>query len=338
MNGNSPKKPSEAPVTAAQLPETDGIRDTSPETRGTVSHIPVDAIRGRVMTNLANTPESYGTVLSVSEIAESAFDRALSKNTLEEAIAEIRDSFPEAATEREAHAAFLNEYRSVFAIAGRRSTPKMWEQVRNHPTFETSIIDYLKKMVPAIFNNKYSRSLYEDIEYGLFLLGSAQNFDILEDIRHGGMQGLSGLFAKCHSAVSRGLSVAHTLQTRENDEFATQEGWDSFERKISAFEQLCEIINKIAAMHSISALDKDRALSLIRMIAAQIEAVGNELDNIGFDPFAREKLRFIEGKLLGNYSHLEFFDGRSAEEILRKADKICDSIERGFQLQKSTRF
>lgn len=119
---------------------------------------------------------------------------------------------------------------------------------------------------------------------------------------------------------------------------AAQEGWDSFERKISAFEQLCEIINKIAAMHSISALDKDRALSLIRMIAAQIEAVGNELDDIGFDPFAREKLRFIEGKLLGNYSHLEFFDGRSAEEILRKADKICESIERGFSLQKATRF
>ena len=115
-------------------------------------------------------------------------------------------------------------------------------------------------------------------------------------------------------------------------------GWDSFERKISAFEQLCEIINKIAAMHSISALDKDRALSLIRMIAAQIEAVGNELDDIGFDPFAREKLRFIEGKLLGNYSHLEFFDGRTAEEILRKADKICESIERGFSLQKATRF
>lgn len=279
------------------------------------------------MTSLTGTPGNYGAGPSVSEVGTSAFDSALSKPTVEETVAEIRRLFPEAADERAALSAFISEYRGAFAIAGRGSAAKTWELLRSYPPFETAIVEYLKKMVPAIFKNKYSRSLYEDIEYGLFLLGSAQNFDILEDIRHGGMRGLSGLFAKCHSAVSRGLSVAHTLQSHD-DALAAQEGWDSFERKISAFEQLCEIINKIAAMHSISTLDKDRALSLIRMIAAQIEAVGNELDDIGFDPFAREKLRFIEGKLLGNYSHLEFFDGRTADEILKKADKICESIER----------
>ncbi|MFB0964976.1 MAG: hypothetical protein QMC36_04770 [Patescibacteria group bacterium] len=268
------------------------------------------------MTSLTGTPENYGAGPSASEAGTSAFDSALSKPTVEETVAEIRRLFPEVADERAALSAFISEYRGAFAIAGRGSAAKTWELLRNYPPFETAIVEYLKKMVPAIFKNKYSRSLYEDIEYGLFLLGSAQNFDILEDIRHGGMRGLSGLFAKCHSAVSRGLSVAHTLQSHD-DALAAQEGWDSFERKISAFEQLCEIINKIAAMHSISTLDKDRALSLIRMIAAQIEAVGNELDDIGFDPFAREKLRFIEGKLLGNYSHLEFFDGRTADEILK---------------------
>lgn len=51
-------------------------------------------------------------------------------------------------------------------------------------------------------------------------------------------------------------------------------------------------------MQSISALDKDRALSLIRMIAAQIATVGEELEQSEYDPFARNKLRFIEGKLL----------------------------------------
>lgn len=143
------------------------------------------------MTSLANTPDTYGEVQPVSEVAETTFERALSKNTVEEAVAEIRTSFPETGSEREAFAAFLSEYRSVFAIAGRRSAPKAWEQLRSHPPFETAVVEYLKKMVPAIFKNKYSRSLYEDIEYGLFLLGSAQNFDILEDIRHGGMRGLS---------------------------------------------------------------------------------------------------------------------------------------------------
>ena len=191
MNGNSPIKKPEAPLSATPSPESSGLFESVSGAGMTVSRIPVEAIRGRVMTNLANTPDTYGEVPTVSEIAETAFERALSKNTVEEAIAEIRASFPEAGNEREAFAAFLSEYRSVFAIAGRRSAPKSWEQLRCHPTFEMAVVDYLKKMVPAIFKNKYSRSLYEDIEYGLFLLGSAQNFDVLEDIRHGGMRGLS---------------------------------------------------------------------------------------------------------------------------------------------------
>ncbi len=336
MTGNSPNRPSEAPENV-RTPSVQGVLSSASENRGLVTLIPMEAVRGRVISSLSASSPAFETA-PVSKTAESAFERALSKTTLTEALSAIREAYPDSTDENQAFSSFLNEYRTVFVVSGRRPTPKMWEQVRGHPSFEIAVIEYLKKMVPAIFKNKYSRSLYEDIEYGLFLLGSAQNFDILEDIRHGGMQGLSGLFAKCHSAVSRGLSTAYILQAQDSDPFVIRDGWDSFERKISAFEQLCEIINKIAAMHSISALDKDRALSLIRMIAAQIEAVGNELDSVGFDPFAREKLRFIEGKLLGNYSHLEFFDGKTAEEILRKADKICGAIERGFELQKSTRF
>lgn len=265
-----------------------------------------------------------------------AYDQVFLAPDLESARTALLNAAPKDCSEEGAYGEFLQYLRSAFTMSERNIVGKIWVSLQEDPHFESAVIAYLKKMVPEIFKNKYSRSLYEDIEFGLFLLGSSESFDVLEDIRDGGVQGISGLFAKRHSAISRGL--ASSIAAGEEDQETARERWNSFERKVEGFEQLCEIINKIAAMHSISALDKDRALSLIRMIAAQIEVVGGELERIGHDRYARDKLRFIEGKLLGNYSHLEFFDGRSSEEICRKADKICESIEKGFELQKITRF
>lgn len=176
----------------------------APESRsGVVASMPVESVRGRVMSSLSAVPVRFVKTPSTQGRAESAFERASSKRDVREALDEILRAYPEAADESEAYSAFLDEYRTVFVVSSRDSTPSVWEKIKNHPPFEAAVIDYLKKMVPAIFKNKYSQSLYEDIEYGLYLLGSPQNFDILEDIRHGGMRGLSGLFAKCHSAVSR---------------------------------------------------------------------------------------------------------------------------------------
>lgn len=302
---------------------------------GVVATIPVDAVRGRVFASL-NPPAVQDSRFPPAPIR--TFDGVLVSNTVPEALAAIRTATPNAANAAESYEEFLNSARLNFVASGQRTSGKIWDELRNEPEFEASVIEYLKKMVPAIFKNKYSRSLYEDIEFGLFLLGSSESFDVLEDIRHGNMQGISGLFARRHSAISRGLASVQAMIGSARDAEAVNLAWESFERKVSSFEQLCEIINKIAAMHSISALDKSRAHSLVQMIAAQIEAVGNELDHIGYDPFAREKLRFIEGKLLGNYSHLEFFEGRTLGEILRKAEKICEKIERGFKLQEATRF
>lgn len=190
MNGNSPNRPSEAPESSHAPAVTQGISSSANGNRGFVALIPMEAVRGRVISSLTASSPAFETA-PVSKTAESAFGRALSMPTLDEAITAIRDAYPDSADENQAFLNFLNEYRTVFVVSDRRPTPKMWELVRNHPSFEIAVIEYLKKMVPAIFKNKYSRSLYEDIEYGLFLLGSAQSFDILEDIRHGGMQGLS---------------------------------------------------------------------------------------------------------------------------------------------------
>lgn len=45
MNGNSPIKTPEAPVSPTPTGETGSILETSRENRGTVSRIPVDAVR-----------------------------------------------------------------------------------------------------------------------------------------------------------------------------------------------------------------------------------------------------------------------------------------------------
>lgn len=132
--------------------------------------IPIEAVRGRVFSSLSGPLQRYEAPTYASKTAESVFERALANPTLAEALTAIRQAYPNAENDNGAFTEFLNEYRTAFVTSGRRTAPKMWEQVRNHPTFEVSVIEYLKKMVPAIFNNKYSRSLYEDIEYGLFLL------------------------------------------------------------------------------------------------------------------------------------------------------------------------
>ncbi len=302
--------------------------------KAAVTKIRADSIRHREIEN----PRGAETGSLVrAEKTGVLVRKILGASTGKEALATIRGSFPfEDPTE--SYAAFLSAMRTEFASTSKKDSPFLWEALRAEPEFETAVIRYLKETVPTIFKNKYSRSLYEDIEYALFLLGSPKNFDVLEDIRLESMKGISGLFARRHSAITRELSAVQTLRASGAAIEAVEERVQSFDRQVSAFEQLCEIINKIAAMQSISALDKDRALSLIRMIAAQIEAVGNELEGTSPDPLAQGKLRFIEGKLLGNYSHLEFFDGKTADEILRNAERICENIELGFQLQKFTGF
>lgn len=330
MTGNVPKRPSEA-VATAPFRRTADVRSPS-DKRGVIGTIPV-VVRGRVLSHLENSdavrPQGTGP---------SPFDAVLSSSSVEQARSALLAACEGTPTMEEAYSRFLQYLRASFVTSGRRAGNDIWEKLREEAAFESAVIGYLKKMVPEIFKHQYSRSLYEDIEFGLFLLGSPESFDVLEDIRHGSMRGIAALFAKRHSAISRGLATLQEAQECSEASEKSEARRLSFQRNVEGFEQLCEIINKIAAMHSISALDRGRALSLIRLISAQIEVVGYELENVGYDQFVRDRLRFIEGKLLGNYSHLEFIDGRTQDEIFRKADKVCQDIERGFRLQKATGF
>lgn len=333
MTGNVPKRPPDAVAPATCRQETANGGGVSGQKGNVVGTIPV-VVRERVLSRL--DPPLNST--DFQKAPPSPFDAVWSCATPEEARETIVSACGEGFTVEAAYAEFLRHLRASFVTSGRRAGNGALNRLHEDPVFEGVVIGYLKKMVPEIFKHQYSRSLYEDIEFGLFLLGSAESFDVLEDIRHGGMRGIAGLFAKRHSAISRGLvSIQESVKTPEPSETAELR-LRSFERNVEGFEQLCEIINKIAAMHSISALDRGRAFSLIQLIGAQIEVVGNELETIGYDQFVRDRLRFIEGKLLGNYSHLEFIDGRTQEEIFRKADRICHEIERGFRLQKATGF
>lgn len=146
--------------------------------------IPVESVRGRVMSSLTSERADYARIATSSGRADAALARASAEQNVAEALAKIRDAYPESGSESEAYSKFLDEYRTVFAVSSQGFPSQVWEKLKSAHVFEASVIEYLKKMVPAIFKNKYSQSLYEDIEYGLYLLGSAQDFDILEDIRH----------------------------------------------------------------------------------------------------------------------------------------------------------
>ncbi len=167
--------------------------------------IPVDSIRGRSATEESKSHERIAkTGIAVQKI--------LAAQTGKEALAVILNSFP-AKTPSESYGTFLREMRLEFASSSKKSSSAVWDALRSEPEFETAVIAHLKQTVPAIFKNKYNRSLYEDIEYALFLLGSPKDFDVLEDIRLGSMQGLSRLFARRHSAITRELSAVRTLQS-----------------------------------------------------------------------------------------------------------------------------
>ena len=324
MVQNTPESPESAAMSRLGAPHSQTKGATSSDVRGVVATIPVDTIRGRVMTDVSRSLRDQERTAAPKR---GRMKKILSCDTPEAALAAMRISLPKAATAKEACVGFINELRLVFSSLDKRDFEKNWQNLKNDPVFEAATIEYLGTMVPNIFKNKYNRSLYEDIEFGLFLLGSPASFDILSDIRVSGMSGMTELFTRRHTLIIREQTrlqdidqaifqyeakiseAANSENGRGNDIDETElllnrkkddrtKVAEAFERKVSSFEQLCEIVNKIAAMQSISALDKDRALSLIRMIAAQIATVGEELEQSEYDPFARNKLRFIEGKLL----------------------------------------
>lgn len=117
------------------------------------------------MSSLTSEKTDYARITPSSGRADAAFIRASAALSVPEALAEIRNAYPEVGTAPDAYSKFLDEYRTVFAVSSQGSPSAVWEKLKSAPDFETSVIGYLKQMVPAIFKNKYSQSLYEDIEY-----------------------------------------------------------------------------------------------------------------------------------------------------------------------------
>ena len=230
---------------------------------------------------------------------------------------------------------FVSYLRTTFGNSLNRSDSPVWKELRSHPTFAAAAVSYLRKSVPTFFRNRNNRSMYEDIEFGLFLLGNREDFDTVEDIRDNGVRGISKLFAEHHAEIVKGLADMKEPAENVTNAVVKMRG---LELVVERFEMLCEIVNKVAALHSVNRLDHGKALTLIMVIATQVEVIGEELEDVDYDRFTRNKLKFIEGKLLGNYSHLEKNGALTPEEAFRKLDSIVGAIEQGYRLQKESRF
>lgn len=170
--------------------------------------------------------------------------KVLSCDLPEDAIAAMMDAYPKAGTKKKACVEFINELRLAFSSLDKRDFEKNWQNLKNDAVFESATFEYLEILVPNIFKNKYNRSLYEDIEFGLFLLGSSPSFDILNDIRISGMSGMTELFARRHTLIIReqtrlqdiDLSISRLEIRLENEKKSSSEN----NPDISKIESLLE--------------------------------------------------------------------------------------------------
>ncbi len=225
-------------------------------------------------------------------------------------------------------------------VRGESSLPEaLWTELRNFPALENAIVSYCREYVPKIFSTHHRRSLYDEIEFGLFLLGADELFDVVNDIEKGGAKEINALFNERLVRIAKDLRPVQFEMGRAGIRLIEEnEIRGRFERNIAAFEQLCELVNKLAALKSVNTMGKECALSLSRMIGGYLETLERHLSEVGYDSEILKRFHFIKGKLLGNYSCLEYFDGKSAIEIETIADRICQSINRGFELQKRSGF
>lgn len=288
----------------------------------------------------ANTPKIFWNAVHnrarrTLEKTNPEFEAVFDCPSAETAVSKILGSKLPEESEAEAIGRFIEYLRSTFSRIRKPANPSIWKDLQAHPDFSAATISHLRESVPKFFQNRNNRSMYEDIEFGLFLLGIRQDFDIVEDIRDDGVRGISKLFAEYHSEIVKGLS---SMREPVKDGKEPTEKIRDFERSVERFEMLCEIVNKVAALHSINTLDHHQALTLIMVIATQVEVIGGELENANYDQFTRNKLKFIEGKILGNYSHLNQIEGRTAGEIFRKLASVVSHIEEGYRMQMESGF
>jgi hypothetical protein len=286
-----------------------------------------DAVHSLLSENngFAGVPEFYESFLQKD--ADSAMRKILSAGK--------RLAVSEDVTLRE-YVLFLKNH----FVRGESSLPEaLWTELRDSGTLKSAIISYCREYTPKIFATHHRRSLYDEIEFGLFLLGADELFDVVNDIEKGGAKGINALFNEQLIQIAKDLRPVRFEMGHAGVRLVDEnEIHGRFERNIAAFEQLCELVNKLAALKSVNTMGKECALSLSRMIGGYLETLERHLSEVGYDPEILERFHFIKGKLLGNYSCLEYFDGKSAIEIEATADRICQSTIRGFELQKRSGF
>jgi hypothetical protein len=216
---------------------------------------------------------------------------------------------------------------------------EMWEIHKKNPDFLLEVSKYVQKTlsellrqrpIESVSASERQASVYDEIEFCVFLLGANGNLDILEDLRTNECSEFSSLMARYRTEIEE---LAATEAEAGNG------GVSAF---VEGFFAISEVANKIAYLNSIKRSEKELiSFRLIQIIEKETEALIEVLSH-SEKTEKTNRLNLILAKLAINYSHLPYLKEPTSEEdvveILAMAEAVRKSIKGGYEMAKKVEF
>ncbi|EKD44727.1 MAG: hypothetical protein ACD_71C00029G0001, partial [uncultured bacterium (gcode 4)] len=206
--------------------------------------------------------------------------------------------------------------------------------VRGNSVLKGHITSYLKPRNLQVLSEQ-NLEQNDIISFHLFLLWIDQDFDLIQDTRVNGFEGIMSLFSQYSWEIGKMSGKIEKNVWGADTEPLIQE----FNLDLNLYIGLCETIIKLGVIHSVNLEERKIAFDLSTIIKSHTKNISDKLKERFPDSPKRDMLTCIIWRSKVNFARWKkIIDGKTRKEIMERKTEIKQEQKEGFDMIVSSGF